>query len=118
MFSWEYGSCLDELDKDWITFHSMQWLIKERIQLEAIEQMIYRQGEDFRELIKTDNWSKAMDKMELLYEDHVRSIEGLSLVRRTEASMEMLMGFGRWDQSRTSRIILPRPQSWKNCRNS
>ena len=66
---------------------------QKRIQLEAIEQMIYRQGEDFRELIKTDNWSKAMDKMELLYEDHgEESIEGLSLVRRTEASMEMLMG--------------------------
>ena len=73
---------------------------QKRIQLEAIEQMIYRQGEDFRELIKTDNWSKAMDKMELLYEDHgEESIEGLSLVRRTEASMEMLMGFGRWDQA-------------------
>ena len=66
---------------------------QKRIQLEAIEQMIYRQGEDFRKLIKTDNWSKAMDKMELLYEDHgEESIEGLSLVRRTEASMEMLMG--------------------------
>ena len=38
--------------------------------------------------------------MELLYEDHgEESIEGLSLVRRTEASMEMLMGFGRWDQA-------------------
>lgn len=73
---------------------------QKRIQLEAIEQMIYRQGEDFRQLIKTDNWSKAMEKMELLYEDHgEESIEGLSLVRRTEASMEMLMGFGRWDQA-------------------
>ena len=71
-----------------------------RIELEAIEKMIYRQSEDFRDLIKSDNWSKAMEKMELLYEDHgEESIEGLSLVRRTEASMEMLMGFGRWDQA-------------------
>ena len=53
-----------------------------RIQLEAIEQMIYRKGEDFRDLISSDNWSKAMEKMELLYEDHgEESIEGLSLVR-------------------------------------
>ena len=73
---------------------------QKRIELEAIEKMIYRQGEDFRDLIKSDNWSKAMEKMELLYEDHgEESIEGLSLVRRTEASMEMLMGFGRWDQA-------------------
>ena len=73
---------------------------QKRIELEAIENMIYRQGEDFRTLITSDNWSKAMEKMELLYEDHgEESIEGLSLVRRTEASMEMLMGFGRWDQA-------------------
>ena len=71
-----------------------------RIELESIEKMIYRQGEDFRKMIKSDNWSKAMEMMELLYEDHgEESIEGLSLVRRTEASMEMLMGFGRWDQA-------------------
>ena len=71
-----------------------------RIQLEAIEQMIYRKGEDFRKMISSDNWSKAMEQMELLYEDHgEESIEGLSLVRRTEASMEMLMGLGRWDQA-------------------
>ena len=37
-----------------------------RIQLEAIEQMIYRKGEDFRDLISSDNWTKAMEKMELL----------------------------------------------------
>ncbi len=73
---------------------------QKRIELESIEKMIYRQGEDFRKMIKSDNWSKAMEMMELLYEDHgEESIEGLSLVRRTEASMEMLMGFGRWDQA-------------------
>jgi len=73
---------------------------QKRIQLEAIENMIYRKGEDFRDLIASDNWSKAMAKMELLYEDHgEESIEGLSLVRRTEASMEMLMALGRWDQA-------------------
>jgi len=71
-----------------------------RIQLEAIEGMIYRKGEAFTDLIAQDEWSKAIAKMELLYEDHgEESIEGLSLVRRTEASMELLMGIGRWDQA-------------------
>lgn len=71
-----------------------------RIQLEAIEGMIYRKGEAFTDLIAADEWSKAIAKMELLYEDHgEESIEGLSLVRRTEASMELLMGMGRWDQA-------------------
>ena len=73
---------------------------QKRIQLEAIEEMIYRKGEAFTDLIAADEWSKAIAKMELLYEDHgEESIEGLSLVRRTEASMELLMGLGRWDQT-------------------
>ncbi len=73
---------------------------QKRIELESLEKIIYRKGDDFRELLRDDNWSKAMEKMELLYEDHgEESIEGLSLVRRTEASMEMLMALGRWDQA-------------------
>ena len=83
---------------DDITFDAMA--NQKRLELEAIEKMIYRKGADFRDLIASDNWSNAMEKMELLYEDHgEESIEGLSLVRRTEASMEMLMGLGRWDQA-------------------
>ena len=71
-----------------------------RVELKAIENMIYREGKDFRTLISSDKWSEAMEKMELLYEDHgEEAIQGLSLVRRTEASMEMLMGLGRWDQA-------------------
>jgi len=81
-----------------ITFDAMA--NENRIQLEALEGMIYRKGEAFTDLIAADEWSKAMDKMELLYEDHgEESIEGLSLVRRTEASMELLMGIGQWDQA-------------------
>lgn len=73
---------------------------QKRIELEAIEGMIFRKGKEFCDLIASDNWSDAMTKMELLYEDHGEdSIEGLSLVKRTEASMEMLMGLGRWDQA-------------------
>jgi hypothetical protein len=81
-----------------ITFDAMA--DQNRIQLAAIEGMIYRKGEAFTDLIAADDWSKALEKMELLYEDHgEKSIEGLSLVRRTEASMELLMGMGRWDQA-------------------
>jgi len=81
-----------------ITFDAMA--NQKRIELEAIEGMIYRKGEAFTDLIAADEWSKAIEKMELLYEDHgEESIEGLSLVRRTEASMQLLMGLGSWDQS-------------------
>ena len=41
-----------------------------RVELKAIENMIYREGKDFRTLISSDKWSEAMEKMELLYEDH------------------------------------------------
>ena len=81
-------------------FRLMLWQTKEGVELKAIENMIYREGKDFRTLISSDKWSEAMEKMELLYEDHgEEAIQGLSLVRRTEASMEMLMGLGRWDQA-------------------
>jgi len=81
-----------------ITFDAMA--DENRIQLAAIEGMIYRKNEAFTDLIAADDWSKAIEQMELLYEDHgEKSIEGLSLVRRTEASMELLMGMGRWDQA-------------------
>ena len=83
---------------DDITFDAMA--NENRIELEAIEGMIYRKGKAFTDLLAADEWSKAIEKMELLYEDHGEdSIEGLSLVRRTEASMELLMGIGRWDQA-------------------
>ena len=83
---------------DDITFDAMA--NQNRIQLEAIEGMIYRKGEAFSDLIAADEWSKAMDKMDLLHEDHGEEmIEGLSLVRRTEANMELLMGLGRWDEA-------------------
>jgi len=81
-----------------ITFDAMA--NQKRIELEAIEGMIYRKGEAFTDLIAADEWSKAIAKMELLYEDHgEESIEGLSLVRRTEASMQLLTGLGSWDQA-------------------
>jgi hypothetical protein len=81
-----------------ITFDAMA--SQNRIELEAIEGMIYRKSEALTDLIAADEWSKAIAKMELLYEDHgEESIEGLSLVHRTEASMGLLMGLGRWDQS-------------------
>ena len=38
---------------------------QKRIQLEAIEEMIYRKGEAFTDLIAADEWSKAIAKMEL-----------------------------------------------------
>ena len=74
--------------------------VENRIQLQSIESIIYRRDEEFSALISKDSWSEALERMELLYEDHgEESIEGLSLVRRTEASMQLLMGLGRWDQA-------------------
>jgi hypothetical protein len=74
--------------------------VENRVQLESIENLIYRQDESFIEMIANDEWSIALERMERLYEDHgEEAVEGLSLVKRTEASMELLMGLGRWDQA-------------------
>lgn len=71
-----------------------------REKLESMEKLIYRQEEPFLTLIAADRWSKALERMERLYDDHgEESMEGLYLARRTEASMELLSGLGRWDQA-------------------
>ena len=71
-----------------------------REKLESLEKLIYRQEEPFMTLIAADQWSKALERMERLYDDHgEESMEGLYLARRTEASMELLAGLGRWDQA-------------------
>ncbi len=81
-----------------ISFDAMA--VENRMQLESLENLIYRQDESFIEMITNDEWSKALERMERLYDDHGEDIvEGLALVKRTEASMELLMGLGRWDQA-------------------
>ena len=71
-----------------------------RIKLEGIENLIYQQKRNFTTLVADDQWSKALERMEKLHEDHgEESIEGLSLIKRTGASMELLSGLGRWDQA-------------------
>ena len=71
-----------------------------RAKLEGMEKLIYRQEEPFTTLMAADQWSKALERMERLYDDHgEESMEGLYLARRTQASMELLAGLGRWDQA-------------------
>jgi len=81
-----------------VTFDAMA--SQNRSRLEAIQSIIYREGETITKAIIKDEWSTALDKMERLYEDHgEEGIEGLSLVKRTEASMILLTGLGNWDQA-------------------
>ena len=81
-----------------VTFDAMA--NQNRTKLEAMEKIIYREDEAIAKLITNDDWSTALEKMERLYEDHgEEGIEGLSLVKRTEASMILLTGMGKWDQA-------------------
>ena len=45
---------------------------KKRIELEAIEGMIFRKGKKFCDLIASDNWSNAMTKMRVTAWKHAR----------------------------------------------
>jgi hypothetical protein len=51
-----------------VTFDAMA--SQNRSRLEAMESMIYREGETITKTIIKDEWSTALDKMERLYEDH------------------------------------------------
>ena len=78
-----------------------------RTALQNLEGLIYRQEKPFTNMIANDSWSKAIYRMEKLYEEHgEESMEGMQLMRRTEASMELLAGIGRWDQAEQVAVSL------------
>ncbi len=73
---------------------------EERAKMAAYEKAIFRKQEPFSKMVARDSWHRALIKLQALYEDPGEaSVEGLTLSRRAEASMDLFAGLGRWDEA-------------------
>jgi hypothetical protein len=73
---------------------------EEREKMAAYEKAIFRKQEPFSTMVARDSWHRALIKLQALYEDPGEaSVEGLTLSRRAEASMDLFAGLGRWDEA-------------------
>ena len=73
---------------------------EERAKMAAYEKAIFRKQEPFSTMVARDSWHRALIKLQALYEDPGEaSVEGLTLSRRAEASMDLFAGLGRWDEA-------------------
>ena len=73
---------------------------EERAKMAVYEKAIFRKQEPFSKMVARDSWHRAVIKLQALYEDAGEaSVEGLTLSRRVEASMDLFAGLGRWDEA-------------------
>jgi len=73
---------------------------EERARMAIYEKAIFRKQEPFSVMVARDSWHRALIKLQALYEDPGEaSVEGLTLSRRAEASMDLFAGLGRWDEA-------------------
>ncbi|MGY8669505.1 MAG: hypothetical protein ACKVJ7_00465 [Candidatus Poseidoniales archaeon] len=73
---------------------------EERAKMAVYEKAIFRKQESFSKMVSRDSWHRALIKLQALYEDPGEaSVEGLTLSRRAEASMDLFAGLGRWEEA-------------------
>ena len=64
---------------------------EERAKMVAYEKAIFRMHEPFEKMMNNDSWHRALMKLQSLFDDiHEESVQGLTLSKRSEASMELL----------------------------
>ena len=73
--------------------------------------------EPFEKMMNNDSWHRALMKLQSLFDDiHEESVQGLTLSRRSEASMELFAGLGRWEESEQMAISVLAMRSGKRER--
>mgnify|MGYP006121171685 CR=1 FL=1 len=77
-----------------------------RARLSEMQDIIYLKQMPFTELISNDQWPKALDRLDKIYEGHGKQLEGLTLARKTDAMMELYAGLGRWNEAEHEAISL------------
>ena len=78
----------------------------DRARLSEMQDVIYLKQKPFTDLIANDQWSKALDRLDKIYEGHGKQLEGLTLARKTDAMMELYAGLGRWNEAEHEAVSL------------
>ena len=90
---------------------------EERAKMVAYEKAIFRMHEPFEKMMNNDSWHRALMKLQSLFDDiHEESVQGLTLSKRSEASMELFAGLGRWEESEQMAISVLAMRSGKRER--
>ena len=53
-----------------------------------------------------DQWDKALIRIDSVIEGHGEQLEGLDLLRKTDAMMEIYAAMGRWDDAENNAVSI------------
>ena len=71
-----------------------------------LEDVIYLKQKAIRKLVTDDSWDKALKRIDAVIEGHGEQLEGLDLVRKTDAMMEINAAMGRWDDAENNAVSI------------
>ena len=77
-----------------------------RARMSQLEDVIYLKQKAIRKLITDDSWDKALKRIDAVIEGHGEQLEGLDLVRKTDAMMEIFAAMGRWDDAENNAVSI------------
>lgn len=77
-----------------------------RARMSKLEDVIYLKQKAIRKLVTNDSWDKALLRIDAVIEGHGEQLEGLDLVRRTDAMMEINAAMGRWDDAENNAVSI------------
>ncbi len=99
MRSRKIGSSLEDISFD----ASMG---ENRARMTQLEDVIYLKQKAIRKLITDDLWDRALKRIDKVIEGHGEQLEGLDLVRKTDAMMEIYAAMGRWDDAENNAVSI------------
>lgn len=80
-----------------ISFDSQ--MSEDRDRLSGLQDMIYLKQKPLGQVLTEGGWQKAFERLEEMERRTVADIEGIEMVRRAEAKMQMAAALGRWDEA-------------------
>jgi hypothetical protein len=79
---------------------------EDRARMSQLEDVIYLKQKAIRKLIMDDEWDKALMRIDSVIEGHGEQLEGLDLLRKTDAMMEIYAAMGRWDDAENNAVSI------------
>lgn len=77
-----------------------------RAKMAQLEDVIYLKQKAIRKLVTEDSWDKALKRIDTVMQGHGEQLEGLDLVRKTDAMMEIYAAMGRWDDAENNAVSI------------
>ena len=76
------------------------------MRMAQLEDVIYLKQKAIRKLIMEDDWDRALVRIDSVMEGYGEQLEGLDLVRKTDAMMEIYAAMGRWDDAENNAVSI------------